>query len=147
MYRCVCIFICTKVCICSCIRVKFFHIHDACAYVSVDKREMFLYIVEATDGACSPRHSAAPRLWGKDGLPECLINVKERLFSHNLKHAVVSCLSTCFLADMTRRGDINLWIFFYTWSEAAGVAGGVGWAAGRLEALNGGLMFLSSKRQ
>ena len=41
------------------------HIHGTCAYLSVDVREMFMYIVEPRGGACSPQHSAMPLLWGQ----------------------------------------------------------------------------------
>lgn len=107
------------------------HIHGTCAYLSVDMGNVHVHNGTKGRRLLAPALSHAAAL-GTDGLPECLINVKERPFSHNLKHAVVSCLSTCFLADMTGRGHIKLWIFFYTlYLEQDARCGGRRWMGGR----------------
>lgn len=122
MYRCVCVLICTRVCtctrtcsglldirVCRCVRV--------CGYT----RD-----IDVHSGAAGELRHASGEALDHWMLGERYVN---KIIPCNLKHAVVSCLSTCFLADMTGRG-VKLWIFFYTMREAAGGAGG-GWYWGR----------------
>lgn len=101
--------------------------------------------IDVHSGAAGELRHASGEALGHWMLGERYVN---KTIPCNLKHAVVRCLSTCFLADMTGRG-VKLWIFFYTIREAAGGEGGDEWTVAQEGGvnLNGASLLLASRRR
>lgn len=108
-------------------------------YLCAGVRGILVYIVARRASCATP----PGKHWVTGCLGERYVN---KTIPCNLKHAVVRCLSTCFLADMTGRG-VKLWIFFYTIREAAGGEGGDEWTVGHESDVsrNGAALLLASR--